>query len=47
MHAKTHFEQIPLAEVTKKIAEEGSKVEKSRPATAVVQNLEVVLTNKN
>ena len=40
-NAKTHFEQIPVAEVMKKIADEGLKIEESRPTTAVAQNLEV------
>ena len=33
-NAKTHFEQIPLAELMKKIAEEKLEIEESQPATA-------------
>jgi hypothetical protein len=31
---ETHFEQIPVAEVVRKIAEEEVKVEEKRPAAA-------------
>jgi hypothetical protein len=36
-NAKTHFEQIPLAEVMKKIAEEKLEVENTQPATAAAK----------
>jgi hypothetical protein len=42
-NAKTHFEQIPVAEVMKKIAEEGLKIEESRPVTAAAQDVEVLV----
>ena len=34
--SKIHFEQIPVAEVMKRIAEEEVEIDEKRPATATV-----------
>ena len=42
---KTHFEQIPVAELMKKIAEEKLEVEESQPATAGTKKPSLVVAN--
>jgi hypothetical protein len=44
-NAKTYFEQIPVAELMKKIAEEKLEIEESQPATATAKNPSLVVAN--
>jgi len=44
-NAKTHFKQIPVAELMKKIAEEKLEVEESQPATAGTKKPSLVVAN--
>lgn len=44
-NAKTHFDQIPIAEVMKKIAEEKLEIEESQPATAAAKRPSLVVAN--
>jgi hypothetical protein len=44
-NVKTHFEQIPIAELMKKIGEEKLGVEESQPATAPTKKPSLVGAN--